>query len=71
MIKKCCQKSLFRENSKFCAECGKPLHRSLAVKEDIFFQASAFLDQYEAVEFVEEYDRYGEVALNWHGLERT
>lgn len=70
-LMRCCQKSLFREKAKFCAECGKPLHRSLAVKEAMFFQISAFFDPDKAMEVVEDIDRYGDIALDWHGLVRT
>jgi len=67
-MKKCCNKSLFREGSKFCSECGIRLHRTLAEKEILFFQVSNLLDQFEAAEFVEDYDQFGNLALNWHGL---
>ena len=71
LLMRCCQKSLFREKAKFCAECGKQLHRSLAVKEEMFFQISAFFDPGKAMEVVEDIDRYGDMALDWHGLVKT
>ena len=70
-MKKCCQKSLFREEAKYCAECGKLIRLSQVGKEALFFQVSNLFDDMEsATEFAEDYDKYGDVALEWHGLER-
>ena len=69
IMKKCCQKSLYIERAKFCGSCGLRLHRTLAEKEYLFFMVGNFFDNHnKAVNFVEDYDKYGEPALNWHGL---
>lgn len=70
-MERCCQKSLFRDKAKFCSECGKPIRHSLESKESLFFQVSSFLGRGKAESFVEDYDRYGDVALDWHGLVRV
>jgi len=69
-MKKCCQITLFREGAKHCSKCGKRLHRSLERKEALFFQVSELFgnDHDKTVEFIEDYDKYGDAALNWHGL---
>lgn len=69
MKKKCCQKSLFREGARFCVECGRKLQRSRAEKESLFFAVSHMFDSPdEACDFVEDYDRYGDACVGWHGL---
>lgn len=43
-------------------------HRTFAQNESLFFQVSKFLDEGQAEAFVEDFDKYGEVALCWYDL---
>jgi len=70
-MKKCCQKTLFREGAKFCSQCGKRLHMSFYEKETLFFKVSNIFGDmvHQSIDFIEDYDKYGDAALNWHGLD--
>lgn len=40
-------------------------------KETLFFKVSNIFGDmvHQSIDFIEDYDKYGDAALNWHGLD--